>query len=161
MKPIRSILLAAALLTLPVLSPASADTSKLDQAVKTFAAVINGHDANAVDRLFDQSYRQHTPMARNQPAKAFKGFAMAMFKAFPDVKATYTPMVAQGDRITFTGVVSGTHKGSFFGMPATGKRIRWTEMHIFKVRAGRVVEHWVQADMFGIVQQIRAAAKKK
>jgi len=161
MRSIQYVFVTMAMLAIPVLSPANADTAKLNQAVKTFAAVINGHDANAVDRLFDQSYRQHTPMARDQPAKAFKGFAMAMFKAFPDVKATYTPMVAQGDRITFTGTVSGTHKGPFFGMPATGKRIRWTEMHIFRVRAGRVVEHWVQADMFGIVQQIRAAAKKK
>lgn len=161
MNAIRTILCAAAALSIVVSSPAIADASNLDQAVKRFAAIINGHDANAADRLLDRSYRQHTPMARNQPAKAFKGFATAMFKAFPDVKATYTPMVAQGDRITFTGTVSGTHKGSFFGMPATGKRIRWTEMHIFRVRAGKVVEHWVQADMFGIVQQIRAAAKKQ
>lgn len=145
-----------------IAAPAFADMASLNKTVQRFAnQVINSHNAAAVDRLFTKDYRQHTPMARNLPAKAFKQFAGAMFRAFPDVKARYTPILAQGDRIAFVGVVTGTHRGNFFGMPATGKRIRWTEMHIFRVRGGRIAEHWVQADMFGIVQQIRAAMKKK
>jgi len=156
-----SITVPAALLVFGLASAAAADETALNSAVQRFASqVINSHDVKAVDRIFTKDYRQHTPQARNLPAKAFKGFAAAMFKAFPDVRATYTPLVAKGDKITVIGAVSGTHKGAFFGMKPTGRTIRWTEMHVFRIRNGRIAEHWVQADMFGIVQQIRAPAKK-
>ena len=141
---------------------AMANEAALNTAVQRFAnQVINSHNVKAVDRVFTKDYRQHTPQARNLPAKAFKGFAAAMFKAFPDVRARYTPLVAKGDRIAVIGAVSGTHKGNFFGMKPTGRKIQWTEMHVFRIKNGRIAEHWVQADMFGIVQQIRAPAKKK
>ncbi|HUT48409.1 MAG TPA: ester cyclase [Alphaproteobacteria bacterium] len=142
--------------------PAAAGDAALNTAVQRFAnQVINARDVGAVDRVFTKDYRQHTPQARNLSAKAFKGFAAAMFKAFPDVRASYTPLVARGDKIAVIGAVSGTHKGAFFGMKPTGRKIKWTEMHVFRIRNGRIAEHWVQADMFGIVQQIRAPAKKK
>lgn len=160
---IKAIWPAAALaMSLAISAPALADESALNRTVQRFATeIINRQDVSAVDRLFTKDYRQHTPQARNLPAKAFKGFAMAVFKAFPDVRARYTPLVAKGDRIAVIGAVSGTQKGAFFGMPPTGKTIRWTEMHVFRIRNGRIAEHWVQADMFGIIQQIKAASKKK
>ncbi len=153
---------AALALGLAAAAPAPADESALNRTVQRFATeIINRHDVGAVDKLFTKDYRQHTPQARNLPAKAFKRFAAAMFKAFPDVKANYTPLVAKGDKIAVIGVVRGTQKGAFFGMPPTGKTIRWTEMHVFRIRNGRIAEHWVQADMFGIIQQIKAASKKQ
>ena len=153
---------AALAIGLAVSTPVLADGSKLNRVVQRFASeIINRHDVRAVDKLFTKDYRQHTPQARNLPAKAFKGFAAAVFKAFPDVHAKYTPPVASGDKIAVIGSVSGTQKGAFFGMPPTGKTIRWTEMHVFRIRNGKIAEHWVQADMFGIIQQIKAASKKK
>ena len=139
---------------------AAADAANSQRVVQKFAtSVINAHDVAAVDELFTQDYRQHTPDGKQLPAAAFKQFAAAMFQAFPDVTVTFSPMLSEGDKIAVIGTASGTQTGSFFGMPPSGKRISWKEMHIFRIRGEKIAEHWVQADMFGIVQQIKATSK--
>lgn len=157
---LRTVLGLAALIGLSMTSwPAMAEPAKVAQ---RFAdSVINAHSVAAVDGVFTKDYKQHTPQASNLPVKAFKQFAAAMFAAFPDVKVRFTPVMQTSDKIAVLSTATGTHKGTFFGMKPTGKVIKWTEMHIFRVRGNRIAEHWVQADMFGIVQQIRAPAKKK
>jgi predicted ester cyclase len=40
------------------------------------------------------------------------------------------------------------------GMPATGKSYTISEIHIFRVSNGKVVEHWRDADMLGMMQQL-------
>ncbi len=98
-------------------------------------------------------------MGQDLPVDAFKGFAQAMFAGFPDVSVEYTPIVGEGDLITVVGHGQATHTGDFFGVPATGRPVQWTEMHVFRIRDGKIAERWVQADMFGIMQQITAPAE--
>ena len=45
-------------------------------------------------------------------------------------------------------------KGDFMGMPASGKRYEIGEIHIFRIRDGRVSEHWHQADFMGMMKQL-------
>jgi predicted ester cyclase len=42
------------------------------------------------------------------------------------------------------------------GTPPTGKRIRWTEMHIYRLENGKIAEHWVEMSMLQLLQQIGA-----
>jgi predicted ester cyclase len=49
---------------------------------------------------------------------------------------------------------SGTMTGEFGGMPATGKRATWTEIHIGRVANGRLVEHWGLVDQLGMLVQL-------
>ena len=124
--------------------------------VNSFANdVINAHDVAAVDRLFAADYREYTPMGVNEGSEAFKGFATAIFTAFPDVQVSYTPIVSSGDLITVYGHVTATHQGPLFGIPATGKTVAWTELHVFRIHDGKIAEHWVEANLFGLMQQIQ------
>jgi predicted ester cyclase len=43
------------------------------------------------------------------------------------------------------------------GMPPSGKRYEIGEIHIFRLRDGRVAEHWHQADFMGMMRQLGAA----
>jgi len=38
----------------------------------------------------------------------------------------------------------------------TGKRVTFNSTDIIRVRAGKFVEHWGAADLFGLVAQLRA-----
>jgi predicted ester cyclase len=42
------------------------------------------------------------------------------------------------------------------GMPPTGKRISVTGIDIFRFEGGKIVEHWNQSDMLGLLQQLGA-----
>ena len=44
----------------------------------------------------------------------------------------------------------GTHKGTFFGFPPTGKNIEATAMNLYSLSGGRIVEEHGQPDLFGL-----------
>jgi len=48
----------------------------------------------------------------------------------------------------------GTNTGPLMGMPATGKQATVTGMDITRMANGKVVEHWGQLDMLGLMQQL-------
>jgi steroid delta-isomerase-like uncharacterized protein len=74
--------------------------------------------------------------------------------AFPDVKTTIEDLVAEGDKITVRGTVTGTNTGSFMGAPPTGKSFKVATMSIFRVVNGKIVEHWGLIDGMSVSQQL-------
>jgi steroid delta-isomerase-like uncharacterized protein len=74
--------------------------------------------------------------------------------AFPDVKTTIDDLVAEGDKITALGTLTGTNTGSFMGAPPTGKSFKVSTMSVFRIANGKIVEHWGVVDGVGIVQQL-------
>jgi len=53
-------------------------------------------------------------------------------------------------------VFTGTHRGDFMGIPATGNRVTMEAIHIFRFDGGRMAEHWVARDDLGMMRQIGA-----
>jgi predicted ester cyclase len=63
-------------------------------------------------------------------------------------------MIAEDDLVSVIGRASGTHKGSFMGMPPTGKS--WdVPLHItYRVKDGKIIEHWLVLDTAAFMQQL-------
>lgn len=51
----------------------------------------------------------------------------------------------------------GTHQGSFFGVPPTGKKIAVQAMNFYHWSNGQIVGERGQPDLLGLLQQIGAA----
>jgi predicted ester cyclase len=49
---------------------------------------------------------------------------------------------------------SGTHRGPFWGIAATDRRIEIQEISIFRVANGRIAEQWCLVDELGRLQQL-------
>jgi predicted ester cyclase len=56
-------------------------------------------------------------------------------------------------RTTFKGV----HKGEFFGVAPTGKDVTMPITLIYRIAGGKIAEHWMNADLLGLMQQLGAA----
>jgi predicted ester cyclase len=74
--------------------------------------------------------------------------------AFPDLKVKVTHALADGDHVVGRFEVTGTHRGSFLGMAATGRKVHYEEIAIVRMADGRVAEHWSVADALAILQQL-------
>ena len=123
-------------LTVALALPAFAE-SKNEAVVQAFMQdMINKHDISVADRIFTADFRDHTPIGDNRTVEDFKGFAQAIFTGFPDVVVNYAALVSEGDKITVRSKVQATHKGEFFGVPATGRSVKWTELHVFRIKDG-------------------------
>ena len=51
-------------------------------------------------------------------------------------------------------MMRGTHQGTFYGVPPTGKKITVQAMNIYRLSDGQFVEERGQPDMLGLLQQI-------
>ena len=83
-------------------------------------------------------------------------FIGMFFGGFPDMQLVVEDVVAQGDRVPVRWTFHGTHEGEFFGSPPTGARVTMSAIEINRVVDGKIVEHWVELDQLGILQQIGA-----
>ncbi len=63
-------------------------------------------------------------------------------------------LVVQGDKVVTRGVCSGTHKGEFNGIPATGKHVEVPWMDMWRAQNGKFVENWVRLDMLAMSAQL-------
>jgi predicted ester cyclase len=117
--------------------------------------VINSNKFELIDELYATDYVEHTPQPGVPPTReGFKQTAIALKKAFPDLRYTIDDVVDGGDRIVHRLTASGTMKGEFAGMPATGKNATWTEIHIGRVVNGRLTEHWGVIDQLSMLIQL-------
>jgi predicted ester cyclase len=117
--------------------------------------VLNEGKFGLLDELVSTDFVDHVPQAGVPPTReGFKQSVIALKTAFPDLHYTIEDAIESGDRIVHRLTGSGTMKGDFMGMPATGKRATWTEVHIGRVANGRLTEHWGAVDQLGMLVQL-------
>ena len=76
--------------------------------------------------------------------------------ALPDLYAAEQDIIAENDLVLVRLVVTGTVKGSLFGVPADGKQVRWTAYDVYRVTDGKISEEWAGDDVATIMTQIGA-----
>ncbi len=117
--------------------------------------VFNQGNFGLIDELIAPDFVEHYEQPGVPPTReGFKQFAMAYRSAFPDLRYTVEDAIDAGDKIVYRLTASGTMKGDFLGMPATGTRASWTEIHIGRVANGQLVEHWGLVDQLGMLVQL-------
>lgn len=79
---------------------------------------------------------------------------VALRTAFPDYHEEVEELVCEGNRVVGRWTVTATHLGSIFGVPATGRKIRFTEVGFLSIADGKVTEFWGIADEIGIAEQL-------
>jgi len=67
---------------------------------------------------------------------------------------TVDDLIAEGDKVVARITGYGTHEGDLFGIPRTGKEIRMSGIVIWRIKNGKIVEHWAQNDMISLLQQL-------
>ena len=87
--------------------------------------------------------------------EGFKMFMAGFRAAFPDLTYTIEDEIAEGDKVYNLSMGTGTMKGDFQGMKASGKKATWQEMHVVRFDAsGKVVEHWATVDQVSMLTQL-------
>jgi predicted ester cyclase len=114
---------------------------------------------NIVAETYAANYVDHQPTPIGLPAglEGLKRFTTMFRTAFPDLSYTIDDEIADGDRVVQRVTGQGTMKGPFAGMSATGKHATWSEIHISRLRDGKIVEHWGSVDQLGMMQQLGLA----
>jgi len=78
--------------------------------------------------------------------------------AFPNAHWHEEDLVAEGALVVGRYTLRGTHQSEFLGIPATGKAISVSTIHIMRIADGKIVEHWGHGDDMGMMRQLGALA---
>ncbi|MEW2526255.1 ester cyclase [Streptomyces sp. NPDC047071] len=81
----------------------------------------------------------------------------AMKDAFPDLTITVEDMFGADDKVTVLVHFEGTHQGAFQQFEATGRRVSFRSIEVYRFDGGRIAEEWVAPDLISLMQQIAPA----
>ena len=120
-----------------------------------FDRCVNQNDLSVLPELVGADYVNHDlPLP---PGTEGMRAMIGMFRAaFPDLNVTLEDVFADGDIVGSRGYFTGTHRGEFQGVPATGKTVRVPFMDLWRVANGKLTENWVRMDLLGLMQQLGA-----
>jgi predicted ester cyclase len=129
---------------------------KNKQIIREFTRIFkNEHNVDGVSHLFDKKFVHD----RGPMPSGFEGLrqvGIMMNGAFPDVVVTEEDLIASGDKVVERSSAVATHKGPMMGAPPTNKKVKWSEIHIYRLQDGKIMEHWAEVAMMELLQQVGA-----
>ncbi|MGZ4288412.1 MAG: ester cyclase [Solirubrobacteraceae bacterium] len=118
-------------------------------------SVITEGRLEFIDELIHPDYHNHEAAAdRPGGPEGFRQTTTILRSAFADIRFEPQDVIAEADRVAVRGQFSARQVGPFAGMPATGRQISIQQIHIWRVTAGKLVEHWAVRDQAEAMRQL-------
>jgi predicted ester cyclase len=111
----------------------------------------NEHDFDRMASFYTSTIKVND--VSMDPADVTAQFA-PLISAFPDWHWEIRHLVVDGDYIALHFTVTGTHRGVFQGIEATGRRVTTSEFTLYRVEDGKFAEVWDLTDMEAVMRQI-------
>jgi steroid delta-isomerase-like uncharacterized protein len=119
-----------------------------------YEALNAGDFTKFADGLADDVV-EHEEMPGMTPNKAgIVQFFQATAASISGMRMNVDEMIAEGDRVSVRGVMSGKHTGEFMGVPATGNQLSVPLADYFRIANGKVAEHWGVMDSGALMMQL-------
>ena len=129
---------------------------------KWLKAVDEGNIEGAME-LFAPNFLWYSPS--NSPAPMSKEesheYLVMVLKAFPKWIHKIEEIIAVGDKVITRIIDYTTHEGEFQGIPATGNKVEFGVIVIWRIEDGKIVEMREEGDMLGFMQQLGMELKLK
>jgi steroid delta-isomerase-like uncharacterized protein len=128
----------------------------VERVLDDWASAWSSRDPEKMLSLFtdDCVYEDVTFSVINRGKNELRAFAEGIFAGVPDFKIELTAKFVAGTCGGMEWVMSGTHKGDFPGMPATGKRFSTRGVTILELQAGKIRRNSDYWDAAGVMRQV-------
>jgi len=73
---------------------------------------------------------------------------------FPDIHWTAEETIASGDKVVSRFKWTGTQRGEFLGIPATGRKVTVPGVVIDRLNDGKMADSRILMDTLGMMQQL-------
>ena len=126
--------------------------------LRFYEEVWNKGNVKFVHEVFAEDYVRHDLRPSQAPPgpSGQETIAIAFRKAFPDIHYTIDLAIAEDDLVCLRWTATGTMIGDWGGVPATGKKLNYSGVNIFRFKNGKVSEIWNHRDDLGVAQQMGA-----
>ena len=130
-------------------------TKENKELVRKFWEVAEKGDYDAFGDYIAKDSVDHNPMPGQPPGVEGVKYIFKMLKAaMPDFSEEIMDMVAEGDGVVVRSTSRGTHQGELMGIPPTGKKLQVDEIHIVRIKDGKMTDHWGLLDQAAMMAQL-------
>jgi steroid delta-isomerase-like uncharacterized protein len=109
---------------------------------------------NVLAELFTADYIGHGPGVPDFTVANLKQTVSGSRTSFPDLRGTIEDVIDGGDKVVVRYNLTGTHKGAWQGVPATGKTVQASAIGIYRLVDGKIAESWINRDDLGVLRQV-------
>ena len=107
----------------------------------------NRWDLAVADEILAPDFRFRGSLgARLVGIEGFRGYVEEVRAAFPDWHTHLEELIEARETIVVRLTFAGTHRGELLGIAATGARVSYAGVAIFRIAGDRIAEAWVVGD---------------
>ncbi len=123
---------------------------------RLYEDVWNKRKIEQVSDLISPSHALHDNNAAGSSVgpEAYRAQMAIFLAAFPDLRFTVEDMVAEKDKVVASWTISGTHKGEFWGVRPTNKKMSMDGMTIHHIANGKIIDSYISSDALGLMRQM-------
>ena len=130
--------------------------------VRRWVGMFNSQDISAAGELAVADYTEHAiaPFGRIETGAVdgpthLREAATWLIAQFPDLRMRIEAIVEAGDLVAALVASTGTNLGPLNGvLPPTGRSFSARQSHWFRIRDGRLAEHWATRDDLSAMIQL-------
>ena len=116
---------------------------------------INQGRIDAAAQFVWEDVVEQVPLPGQGPGlEGLKETLRGMRSAFPDLFFSVEEQIADGDKVLTRFEWTGTHRGEFVGIPATGRSVKVWGMVIDRLEDSRIKDTRIIMDMLGLMMQL-------
>jgi predicted ester cyclase len=109
--------------------------------------IVQGN-LKVVDTAFSENYVAHAGEKIHKGHQFIKQFTKQVKAAIPDIKITKIEILSEtANTLTWQRILSGTHKASLKGIPASNQKVKWYEIVVSRFENDKIVEEWLVSDL--------------
>jgi steroid delta-isomerase-like uncharacterized protein len=117
--------------------------------------VITQGNIDAAGQFAWEDVVEQVPLPGQGPGlEGLKDTLRAMRAGFPDIVFAIQEQISEGNKVASRFEWTGTHRGEFLGIPATGRPVRVWGMVIDRLVEGRIKETRIIMDTMGMMIQL-------
>jgi steroid delta-isomerase-like uncharacterized protein len=140
------------------MSEALAADGRVEVAREYVKVVFNGHQPDrAADFCTDDVVWHGNSLGELSGLENLTSLLSVFLGALPDLVAEEQDVIASDDLVVMRLVVTATQQGDLLGIPATGRRVQWNAVDIYRITDdGKISEEWAADDMATVASQLGA-----
>lgn len=124
--------------------------------------VLNQGRIEATGQFFREDVVEQVPLPGQGPGlEGLKDVLRGLRTAFPDMHWTVEEQIAEGDKVVSRFEWTGTHQGTFFGVPATSRSVTVWGMVIDRFEGGKIKDTRILMDTLGLMMQLGVVSSPK
>jgi steroid delta-isomerase-like uncharacterized protein len=119
--------------------------------------VLNEGRFEQLDELVQEDFVELDPLPGQFPGReGLQEVIRQMRGAFPDMHWVIEEMIGEADKVCTRFTWTGTQRGLFVGVPATGRRVTVRGLVIDRLHSGKMADSRILMDTLGLMQQLGA-----